>query len=33
MRKVIVVALAGAVALAVAKILPDINRYRRMRNM
>jgi hypothetical protein len=33
MRKVIVLALAGAVALAVAKILPDINRYRRMRNM
>jgi hypothetical protein len=33
MRKLIMLALAGAVALAVAKNLPDINRYRRMRRM
>lgn len=33
MRKLIVLALVGAVALAVAKNLPDIQRYRRMRNM
>jgi hypothetical protein len=33
MRKLIALALAGAVVLAVAKTLPDINRYRRMRAM
>jgi hypothetical protein len=33
MRKLILVALVGAIALAVAKTLPDINRYRRMRDM
>jgi hypothetical protein len=33
MRKLIMLVLAGAVALAVAKTLPDINRYRRMRAM
>ncbi|WP_414709424.1 DUF6893 family small protein [Pseudonocardia sp.] len=33
MRKLIALALAGAVALAVAKSLPDIKRYRRMRQM
>lgn len=33
MRKLIVLALAGALALAVAKSLPDILRYRRMRDM
>jgi hypothetical protein len=33
MRKLIALALAAAVALAVAKTLPDINRYRRMRDM
>jgi hypothetical protein len=33
MRKLIVVALIGAVAVAVAKTLPDINRYRRIRDM
>jgi hypothetical protein len=33
MRKLIVAALVGAIALAVAKTLPDIKRYRRMRDM
>jgi hypothetical protein len=33
MRKVIVLAVAGVIARVVAKILPDIKRYRRMRNM
>jgi hypothetical protein len=33
MRKLIMLALAGAIALAVTKNLPDINRYRRMRRM
>jgi hypothetical protein len=33
MRKLILVALVGAIALVVAKTLPDINRYRRMRDM
>ncbi|WP_372452573.1 DUF6893 family small protein [Pseudonocardia nigra] len=33
MRKLVVLALMGAVAVAVAKTLPDINRYRRIRDM
>ena len=33
MRKLILLAIAGAVALAVVKNLPDVNRYRRMRRM
>jgi type II secretory pathway pseudopilin PulG len=33
MRKLIVLALLGAIATAVAKTLPDIRRYRRMRDM
>ena len=33
MRKLIALALAGAMALAVSKNLPDIKRYWRMRNM
>jgi hypothetical protein len=32
-RKLILLAVAGAVAFAVAKTLPDINRYRRIRDM
>ena len=33
MRKLIALALAAAIGLAVAKNLPDVNRYRRMRRM
>ena len=33
MRKLILLALLGAIARAVAKNLPDIKRYRRMRDM
>jgi hypothetical protein len=33
MRKLIVVALVGAVVAAVAVTLPDLNRYRRIRAM
>jgi uncharacterized protein DUF6893 len=33
MRKLIVLALLGAIAMAVAKTLPDIQRYRRIRDM